>query len=130
MRLNSDKLYEVVFHTCRLLLIHRQQRMLTVRRRSKHRMPVISNAAIRQSMLCKPKRQNSYIHASKAIDIREEILDLITSTSRSARESELKTRIAEHLSGRVRPPGAATLPNMRISAGIPDTLAPNQKNVR
>ena len=42
---------------------------------------------------------------NKAIDTREEILDLITSTSRSARESELRPRIAKHLSGRVRPPG-------------------------
>ena len=41
------------------------------------------------------------------LDTREEILDLITSTSRSARESELRPRIAKHLSGRVRPPGAS-----------------------
>ena len=41
------------------------------------------------------------------LDIREEILDLITSMSRSARESELRPRIAKHLSGRVRPPGAS-----------------------
>ena len=61
--------------------------------------------AIRQYMLCKPKRRKSCTHANKAIDIREEILDLITSTSRSARESELRPRIAKHLSGRVRPPG-------------------------
>ena len=59
--------------------------------------------AIRQNMLCKPKRRKSCTHANKAIDIREEILDLITSTSRSARESELRPRIAKHLSGRVRP---------------------------
>ena len=52
-----------------------------------------------------PKRRKSRIHANKAIDIREEILDLITSMSRSARESELRPRIAKHLSGRVRPPG-------------------------
>ena len=50
-----------------------------------------------------PKRRKSCIHANKTIDIREEILDLITSTSRSAREAELRTRIAKHLSGRVRP---------------------------
>ena len=61
--------------------------------------------SIRQNMLCKPKRRKSCTHANKAIDIREEILDLITSTSRSARESELRPRIAKHLSGRVRPPG-------------------------
>ena len=66
-----------------------------------------NSAAIRQSMLCKPKRRNSYTHASKAIDIREEILDLITSTSRSAREAELRPRIAKHLSGRVRPPAGS-----------------------
>ena len=59
--------------------------------------------AIRQNMLCKPKRRKSCTHANKAIDIREEILDLITSTSRSARESELRPRIAKHLCGRVRP---------------------------
>ena len=41
----------------------------------------------------------------KNLDTREEILDLITSMSRSARESELRPRIAKHLSGRVRPPG-------------------------
>ena len=52
-----------------------------------------------------PKRRKSCTHAKKAIDTREEILDLITSTSRSARESELSPRIAKHLSGRVRPPG-------------------------
>ena len=56
-------------------------------------------------MLCKPKRRKSCTHANKAIDIREEILDLITSTSRSASGSELRPRIAKHLSGRVRPPG-------------------------
>ena len=61
--------------------------------------------AIRQYMLCKPKRRKSCTHANKAIDTREEILDLITSTSRSARESELRLRIAKHLCGRVRPPG-------------------------
>ena len=59
--------------------------------------------AIRQYMLCKPKRRKSCTHANKAIDIREEILDLITSMSRSARESELRLRIAKHLCGRVRP---------------------------
>ncbi len=59
--------------------------------------------AIRQYMLCKPKRRKSCTHANKAIDIREEILDLITSTSRSARESELRPRIAKHLSRRVHP---------------------------
>ena len=42
-------------------------------------------------------------------------------------KAELRTRIAKHLSSRVRPPDAALLPNMRISAGITDTLAPNQK---
>ena len=50
-----------------------------------------------------PKRRKSCTNANKAIDIREEILDLITSMSRSARESELRPRIAKHLSGRVRP---------------------------
>ena len=50
-----------------------------------------------------PKRRKSCTHAKKAIDTREEILDLITSTSRSARESELRPRIAKHLIGRVRP---------------------------
>ena len=39
------------------------------------------------------------------LDIREEILDLITSMSLSAREAELRPRIAKHLSGRVRPSG-------------------------
>ena len=62
-----------------------------------------NTTAIRQTMLCKPKRRKSCTHANKAIDIREEILDLITSTSRSARESELRLRIAKHLCGRVRP---------------------------
>ena len=55
-----------------------------------------------------PKRRKSCTHANKAIDIREEILDLITSMSRSARESELWPRLAKHLCGRVRPPGAST----------------------
>ena len=50
-----------------------------------------------------PKRRKSCTHDNKAIDIREEILDLITSTSRSARESELRPRMAKHLCGRVRP---------------------------
>ena len=45
-------------------------------------------------------------------------------------KAELRTRIAKLLSGRGRPPGAALSPNMRISAGITDTVAPNQKNVR
>ena len=47
-----------------------------------------------------PKRRNSRIHSSKTIDIREEILNLMTSTSRSAREAELRLRIAKHLSRR------------------------------
>ena len=52
-----------------------------------------------------PKRRNSCTHDSKAIYIRDEILDLITSMSRSAWEAELRPRIAQHLSGRVRPSG-------------------------
>ena len=56
---------------------------------------------------------------NKAIDTREEILDLITSTSRSARESELRPRIAKHLSGRVRPPGAS-MPTHKITRSQAD----------
>ena len=68
------------------------------------------------SRLCQYSRHTTiyFMHAQEAeithpcqenLDTREEILDLITSTSRSARESELRPRIAKHLSGRVRPPG-------------------------
>ena len=39
------------------------------------------------------------ILARKTIDTREEMLDLITSMSCGAREAELRTRIAQHLSG-------------------------------
>ena len=66
-----------------------------------------------------PKRRKSCTHANKAIDTREEILDLITSTSRSARESELRPRIAKHLSGRVRPPGAS-MPTHKITRSQDD----------
>ena len=47
------------------------------------------------------------ILARKTIDTREETLDLITSMSCGAREAELRPRIAQHLSGRVRPPSAS-----------------------
>ena len=59
------------------------------------------------------------------LDTREEILDLITSMSRSARESELRPRIAKHLCGRVRP--SRSLPRLAYPAVenvLPDMTAP------
>ena len=60
----------------------------------------------------------------KNLDTREEILDLITSMSRSARESELRPRIAKHLCGRVRP--SRSLPRLAYPAVenvLPDMTA-------